>query len=161
MNKKGFTLIELLVVIAITAILTSVIIPSLFGTKAKARDTKRISDISQIQLALELYQDNNGGVYPTGIYGGALNPYLSPVPKDPSNNANYSYAALKIGAAVECSNYHIGASLENDNVALANDKDSAVGNICAGSGADFSGANDNVKCNNATDFGSKCYDMGP
>jgi prepilin-type N-terminal cleavage/methylation domain-containing protein len=62
MNKKGFTLIELLVVIAITAILTSVMVPSLFSTKSKARDTKRISDIAQIQLALEVYQDNNGGV---------------------------------------------------------------------------------------------------
>jgi prepilin-type N-terminal cleavage/methylation domain-containing protein len=161
MNKKGFTLIELLVVIAITAILTSVMVPSLFSTKSKARDTKRISDIAQIQLALEVYLDNNGGVYPTAIYGGPLDPYLSPVPTDPSNNANYAYAALKVGAAPECANYHIGASLEVTNVALSNDKDVVAGNICAGSSADFNANDaDATRCK-AGDFGTKCYDLGP
>jgi prepilin-type N-terminal cleavage/methylation domain-containing protein len=54
---RGFTLIELLVVIAIIALLTGIILTSLTGSKAKARDAERVSDINQLQLALELYFD--------------------------------------------------------------------------------------------------------
>ncbi|OGZ12025.1 MAG: hypothetical protein A2942_02255 [Candidatus Lloydbacteria bacterium RIFCSPLOWO2_01_FULL_50_20] len=56
-TKKGFTLIELLVVIAIIGILSSVVLASLSTARAKSRDAKRISDVGQIQLALELYFD--------------------------------------------------------------------------------------------------------
>jgi prepilin-type N-terminal cleavage/methylation domain-containing protein len=56
-SKKGFTLIELLVVIAIIGILSSVVLASLSTARQKSRDAKRISDIGQIQLALELYFD--------------------------------------------------------------------------------------------------------
>jgi len=62
--KKGFTLIELLVVIAIIGILSSVVLASLNTARSKSRDAKRISDVKQIQLALELYYDQNGS-YPT------------------------------------------------------------------------------------------------
>jgi prepilin-type N-terminal cleavage/methylation domain-containing protein len=158
MNKKGFTLIELLVVIAITAILTSVMVPSLFSTKSKARDSKRISDLAQIQLALELYQDNNGGLYPAKINAGELNSYLNPLPKDPANNINYNYAGVLVGS--DCSSYHLGASLENANTVLNNDRDSAVSSsLCTSSLADFNGA-DGAKCVGA-DTGSRCYDLGP
>lgn len=56
-TKKGFTLIELLVVIAIIGILSSVVLASLSTARQKSRDAKRISDIGQIQLALELFFD--------------------------------------------------------------------------------------------------------
>jgi prepilin-type N-terminal cleavage/methylation domain-containing protein len=54
---RAFTLVELIVVIAIIAILTGIILTSLTGSKAKGRDAQRVSDIGQIQLALELYFD--------------------------------------------------------------------------------------------------------
>lgn len=60
MNKKytgGFTLIELLVVISIIGILSSVILASLNSAREKARDTAILSDVKQMQLALELYND--------------------------------------------------------------------------------------------------------
>ncbi len=64
MNKKGFTLIELLVVIAIIGLLSTLAVVSLNNARAKSRDAKRVSDIKQVQTALELfYNDNNG--YPT------------------------------------------------------------------------------------------------
>ncbi|PIS13297.1 MAG: prepilin-type cleavage/methylation domain-containing protein, partial [Candidatus Tagabacteria bacterium CG09_land_8_20_14_0_10_41_14] len=56
-NKKGFTLIELLVVIAIIGILSSVVLASLNSARKKARDARRVADIKQIQLALEMYFD--------------------------------------------------------------------------------------------------------
>ena len=63
-NKKGFTLIELLVVIAIIGLLSTLAVVSLNNARQKSRDAKRVSDIKQIQTALELYfADQNG--YPT------------------------------------------------------------------------------------------------
>lgn len=63
MNKKGFTLIELLVVIAILGILSTIAVVSLQSAREKARDARRVSDIKQIQTALELYY-NEGASYP-------------------------------------------------------------------------------------------------
>jgi len=54
-NKKGFTLIELLVVIAIIGLLSTLAVVSLNNARQKSRDAKRVSDIKQIQTALELY----------------------------------------------------------------------------------------------------------
>ncbi|HEY4483033.1 MAG TPA: type II secretion system protein, partial [Candidatus Paceibacterota bacterium] len=62
--SKGFTLIELLVVIAIIGILSSVVLASLNTARVKARDARRISDINSLQLALELYSNDNSGKYP-------------------------------------------------------------------------------------------------
>lgn len=56
-RSRGFTLIELLIVIAIIAILSGIVITDLAGSRAKSRDGQRVSDISQIQLALEQYFD--------------------------------------------------------------------------------------------------------
>lgn len=55
----GFTLIELLVVIAIIGILASLVLVSFRYVKAKARDTRRIADIQNIQKALEMYFNDN------------------------------------------------------------------------------------------------------
>lgn len=51
--KRGFTLVELLVVIAIIGILTAIVTANFTSAKSKSRDAKRISDLSQIQLALD------------------------------------------------------------------------------------------------------------
>jgi len=58
-NVRGFTLIELLVVIAIIGVLASVILVSLSSAKKKAGDTRVISDINQLRVALETNRVND------------------------------------------------------------------------------------------------------
>jgi type II secretion system protein G len=111
MNKKGFTLIELIVVIAIIGLLSTLAVVALGSARTKARDAKRLSDIKQVQSALEIYYSDNAK-YPTAVEsvvlgtGGAVcldnstagwsatcsNPYMSVVPKDPGSNG-YSYVS--------------------------------------------------------------------
>ena len=98
-NKKGFTLIELLVVIAIIGLLSTLSVLALNGARARARDAKRISDIKQIQTALEMYYNENN-VYPasTSALTTTTPPLIrtvptAPVPADGAcNNTNNPYA---------------------------------------------------------------------
>lgn len=71
-KQKGFTLIELLVVIAIVGLISTIILVSLNQARRKGRDAKRLSDMHQIVLALEMYYDENSQ-YPgsTSSYGEA------------------------------------------------------------------------------------------
>ena len=65
-NKNGFTLIELLVVISIIGVLSTIAMTSLNAARAKARDVVRLSDITQMQTALELYYADHGHYPSTG-----------------------------------------------------------------------------------------------
>ena len=98
--ENGFTLIELLVVIAIIGMLSSIVLVSLNSARDKSVMARRISDLKQIEIALQLYFDDHGE-FPAssdtcdGGVGGtdwsqafktALEPYLSPIPHDPKND---------------------------------------------------------------------------
>lgn len=58
--STGFTLIELLVVVAIIGLLSSIVLASLNSARAKGRDAKRMFDLHNIQVALEMYYDKYG-----------------------------------------------------------------------------------------------------
>ncbi len=62
-KTEAFTLIELLVVIAIIGLLATVTAVSVNAARAKSRDSKRVSDMKQIQKALELSYEPGSG-YP-------------------------------------------------------------------------------------------------
>jgi len=117
-RQKGFTLVELLVVIAIIGLLSTLAVVSLGSARSKARDARRISDIRQIQTALELYFASNGA-YPQEatavVLGDATHNRLSDagftneagttgdtylqVPaqiKTPSTIADYSYTSTTV-----------------------------------------------------------------
>ena len=82
-TKKGFTLIELLVVIAIIGILASIVLASLNTARIKSRDARRIADIKQIQIALELYFDANSSSLSNSLLLLCRPTYIASVPSDP------------------------------------------------------------------------------
>ncbi len=180
-RTSGFTLIELLVVMAIIGILSSVVLTSLNGARQKGRDARRISDIKQLQLSLELYYDATNQ-YPLsiGTAGSSLlvtNGYIASLPIDPSNNNVYHYSpyASTANAAI-CSGYHLGADLESgithtalqtdaDNTTLAvnaGETQPTLTQVCTGGDVDFHGS-DSGKCTPAsgvnTDIGTACFDV--
>ena len=85
-KQQGFTLIELLVVIAIIGLLSTLAVVALNNARMKSRDAKRVSDVKQIQTALELYY-NDANAYPgslgTTIVSDGVT-YMSAVPYNPS-----------------------------------------------------------------------------
>ena len=124
MNKKGFTLIELLVVIAIIGLLSTLSVLALNGARARARDAKRISDIKQIQTALEMYYNENNA-YPAGLsqLTTTTPPLVRAVPVAPtpvdggcsSANNTYTYAATAgvAGVGSYTLSYCLGAGTGN------------------------------------------------
>jgi len=126
--KKGFTLIELLIVVAIIGVLSSVVLLGLGPVQRQGRDARRLSDLREVQNALELY-NNKLSSYPdmnsadqtdvgtwTALSNaiGAANLGVSvPLPNDPkSRNAapiSYMYGVLAPGL----DQYVIAAQLED------------------------------------------------
>ncbi len=85
-RNQGFTLIELLVVISVIAILSSIGIVFYSQVGARARDSKRRTDVDEFKKAMELNYDDRASVYSAPI-GSMFSSGL--IPQDPS--ANYSY----------------------------------------------------------------------
>lgn len=54
-DQSGFTLVELLTVISIIGLLGSVVLSNLNAARARARDTKRIADMSTLRTAITAY----------------------------------------------------------------------------------------------------------
>ncbi len=140
-GTEGFTLLELVIVIGILAILSSSVLVFLnpFEQFKKAQDSKRKSDLSQIQKSLESYYNdhvrypasNSNKIYaqssgqsPVIIeWGGSWSPYMTVLPKDPSSSKNYVYYSSADGQT-----YYIFTSLDRG----INDPQACTGgNACA------------------------------
>jgi len=69
-ERKGFTLIELLVIIIIIGLLAVAVIVSLNSVRAKARDSKRVSDVRQMSKLLDNQEASTPGSNLVGCAGG-------------------------------------------------------------------------------------------
>jgi len=131
-SSAGFTLIELLVVITIIGILSTIVMVSLNTARGKARDARRVSDVRQLQLALEMHQDSNGR-YPSDL--SELAPqYVNAEPMDPNGIDGYQYCVNSAR-----NSYHLGTSVgleSGDGIILLSDADIISDDCASGS---FSG----------------------
>jgi len=122
-SSKGFTLVELLVVIAIIGILATLLLLQLGVARQRARDAKRIVDISQVRTAVELYFDDFGN-YPQVATWSALDAifvpkYMTQLTQDPLSTGTYAYNYAYSGQT----KYHVWAELEQKAAALNGDAD--------------------------------------
>jgi general secretion pathway protein G len=167
-DRKGFTLIELLVVISIIAVLSAIVLANFSDARKKSRDAKRLADVAELQLALELFYGKYRE-FPTALGNGQLAPaYIASIPVPPAGAGQTEYAYVPLGTS--CTSYHLGAVLESDNQAFTEDADATrsttlpASGVCGGSGSvpssDFAGLA--ADCSQ-TSAGStdRCYDVKP
>ncbi|MCX6645728.1 MAG: hypothetical protein NTY09_05145 [bacterium] len=67
--EKGFKIIEFLVVLGIIAIILIISLPNFIRSQIKAREAEVKSNVHAIQIAIERYAVDSGGVYPLFIIG--------------------------------------------------------------------------------------------
>lgn len=100
-RERGFTLIELLVVIAIIGVLSGIVLVSLGGVRASARDASRQANIHSINQALELYYNTNTAFIVSATMPTAIGTFLPTVPLDPgSGTPAYGWVCNKKDAAI-------------------------------------------------------------
>lgn len=138
--KRGFTLIELLVVLGIIGILATIVLVSMNTARIKARDIKRIADLRQVSLALEIYHDTNG-TYP-GVTGCSNANWdtmaavletagqITAVPDDPVNAGDNVYM-YGTDSATNAQGYALRAYLEDSNNPILNTDADGTVNSCS------------------------------
>lgn len=66
--SSGFTLIEIMIVVAIIGVLTAAMVPATSQYMKRSRDSERLSNLTNVQLALDMYKSQNN-VYPLSTTG--------------------------------------------------------------------------------------------
>jgi len=123
-HKKGFTLFELLVSISIIGILTAIASVSFSAAQKKARDARRMEDMSAVSKAAETYYSLSNYVYPSNTnpwVAGTGETILAVYPRDPKGTGwtGYVYG----GGTTYCA----CAAVENSNDGNSSNNSGAVG----------------------------------
>jgi prepilin-type N-terminal cleavage/methylation domain-containing protein len=63
-DQRGFTIVELLIVIVVIGILAALVVTTYSGIQAKARDSKRRTDLQALQTQIEAFYATNN-YYPS------------------------------------------------------------------------------------------------
>ena len=127
-SVSGFTIVELLIVIVVIAILASISVVAYTGIRARADDSRRLSDANGIIKALTIYHAYNGS-FPGHTSGGSweqsnteasgqfmeyLANYGFPggTPTDPANTSTryyryYRYSAGSYGCDASRGNFYV------------------------------------------------------
>lgn len=109
-NKSGFTFIEIILVIIITGILATLVFGNYLSSIKRGRDTRRKTDLEQIQRALEMYYEDKNSYpltdnfkfgkrfYDDSNLSGNYEPkgdqlYMDNVPNDPLKKQSYGYSS--------------------------------------------------------------------
>lgn len=74
-RKSGFTLIELLLVVAIIAILTSMLMPTVAKTQARAKRVQCLGNLKEDGFAFHVYANDHENLFPMQVHvhdGGTL-----------------------------------------------------------------------------------------
>ena len=88
-SRAAFTLVEMLLVLVILATLAAIVIPKMAGRSQQAKVTAAASDISNVEMALDAFEVDNG-YYPKT---GGLNDLINP----PANATGWKGPYLKKG----------------------------------------------------------------
>src|SRR5436190_15271932 len=97
-SKRGFTLIELLVVIAIIAILAAMLLPAVSRSKGQATKISCVNNLRQLAISMQVYVDENQGLFPprtnpnawgSRLYGGFKDLRLLVCPNDGTDPASW------------------------------------------------------------------------
>ena len=75
--NTGSTLVELLVVVAVIAVLAAMLYPVLHAAREKARQSVCASNLHQLQLAVDMYVEDNDDGFPISYVASRLGPYQS------------------------------------------------------------------------------------
>jgi general secretion pathway protein G len=89
-SEKGFTIIELLLVMVILTVLAAVVVPKFTKRSEQARITAARADISNIEVALDAFEIDNGR-YPTTNEG------LKWLVEEPTSMTNWKGPYIKRG----------------------------------------------------------------
>jgi|TARA_R110000782_G_scaffold20675_19_gene55921 prepilin-type N-terminal cleavage/methylation domain-containing protein len=64
-SRRAFSLIELVIVVVIIGIIGAIALPRMSRGAAGAADSSLVADLAVLRNAIELYQAEHGGTYPT------------------------------------------------------------------------------------------------